>query len=309
MTDPTVVLAADTNFCKQLAVTIASLSRTTCGRLHSVFVLHDGYTSSLRARIEASACPDLEVRWLEVNAAAVDAALLPPSLPSATLFRLLVDSMLPASIDKIIYLDTDTVVRHSLAPLWETPLDSHIVGAVRDSWLWWFAQGLPWREMGLPPDVPYFNAGVLVASLEAWRAADVSTRALDLVSRYRFEDAEQGALNVIIKGDWLPLDPRWNLQGTHLTGDAAGIRALEPPGELDAAIADPAVVHFCKSLWARPWEAESQHPLRREWFEVLDTTSWCGWRPTEPTWRSLVRRRARRTKEMLLHGHSPSVRR
>jgi lipopolysaccharide biosynthesis glycosyltransferase len=302
MTDPVVVLAADANFCKQLAVTIASMARSAGGRRYSVFILHDGYPASLRARVEESASPDLEIRWLEVNAAAVHAALLPPSLPPATLFRLLVDSMLPDTIDKIIYLDTDTIVRHSLVPLWETPLDSLIVGAVRDAWLWWFAQGLPWREMGLPPAVPYFNAGVMLISLEAWRDAGVSRIALDLVKQHRFEDADQGALNATIKGRWLSLDPRWNLQGTHLTGDGAGVRAFEPVDLLDRAISDPAVVHFCKSLWTRPWESESRHLYRDEWFEHLDTTPWAGWRPPEPRSTAKLVRRVRRATATLVRG-------
>jgi lipopolysaccharide biosynthesis glycosyltransferase len=302
MTDPIVVLAADTNFCKQLAVTIASISRTSGGRPHLVFVLHDGYPADLRAKVEQSAGPDLHLSWLEVSTASVEGALLPPGLPPATLFRLLVETMLPESVDKVLYLDTDTIVRDSLVPLWETSLDSQFVGAVRDSWLWWSAQGLPWRELELSPRVPYFNAGVLLMSLDAWRAAGVSTRALDLVTRHRFQDAEQGALNAIVEGHWLPLDPRWNLQSTHLTGDRAGIRALEPPDALDAAIRDPAIVHFCKSLWTRPWEAESRHPYRAEWFELLDATAWSGWRPAEPSWAFRVSRRARRTTEVLVRG-------
>ena len=212
--------------------------------------------------------------------------------------------MLPDSIDKILYLDTDTIVRHSLVPLWETALDTALVAAVRDAWLWWFAQGLPWRDLGLSPRVPYFNAGVLLISLDVWRAADVSARALDLVGRYRFEDADQGALNAIVNGDWLPLDPRWNLQATHLTGDQAGVRALESPDLLDAAISDPAVVHFCRSLWSRPWEPESRHPYRDEWFELLDETPWAGWRPAEPGRASRIVRRARRATETLFRGYA-----
>lgn len=304
MTDPIIVLAADANFCKQLAVTIASIARASGGHPHTVFVLHDGYPADLKVRVEQSAGSGLDLTWLEVNAASVDGALLPPNLPPATLFRLLIESMLPESIDKVLYIDTDTIVRHSLVPLWETSLDSRFVAAVRDSWLWWFAQGLPWRELELSPHLPYFNAGVLLVSLDAWRAADVSARALDLVARYRFQDAEQGALNAIIEGDWLALDPRWNLQGTHLTGDRAGVRALEPPEILDAAIRDPAVVHFCHSLWTRPWEAQSQHPYRREWFELLDATWWAGWRPAEPSRAFRIARRARRTTEMLFRGHA-----
>ena len=302
MGDPVVVLAADGNFCKQLAVTVASIAQVATGQRYQVFVLHDGYTDDLQAKIAGVAGAEIDLHWFSATDTSVERGLLPTDLPPATVFRLRIADLLPASIDRALYLDADTIVRHPLTPLWETDLDGHLVGAVRDSWLWWFARGLPWRDLGVNPGLPYLNAGVLLLPLDAWRDRKLSQVALDLMARHRFADGDQGAVNMAVAGDWLHLDPRWNLQGTHLTGDDAGIRALEDPAVLDAAIADPAVVHLCRSHWTRPWEPGCEHPFRDEWFALLDTTPWAGWRPEEPSRTTRIAQRTKLAAATLVRG-------
>jgi lipopolysaccharide biosynthesis glycosyltransferase len=301
--DPIViVLAADANFCMQLAVMVASISGTTAGRAHTVYVFHDGYPPELRAKVERVAGSDVDLVWVDASSTALNQAMPDGRLPSATLFRLRVEELLPAELDRVLYLDTDMIVRHSLTPLWETDLAGSPAAAVQDSGMCWTTH-LPWRELEISPRLPYFNAGVLVIPLERWRKERTSERALDLLLRFRFRDADQAALNAIFAGSWCALDPRWNVQTHHLwAGDDADVRAMEDPDALDAAIRDPAIVHFCLGMWKRPWQPESRHRYRGEWFELLDSTDWAGWRPVEPGSLFKLKRRARRAAAELMRA-------
>ncbi|HEY3673015.1 MAG TPA: glycosyltransferase family 8 protein [Acidimicrobiia bacterium] len=304
MSDPIVVaIAADTNFSKQLAVVIASLSRVTGDRPHAVFVLHDGYTVELQAKVEQVAGTDVDLVWTDVSPSrAVTDALLPGHLPSATLYRLRLEELLPETIERVIYLDADTIVRRSLAPLWELDLDDRLAGGVRDAWINWSAQALPWRALGVSPQLPYFNCGVLLIPLGRWREHDVSAQALRLAGEYRFQDGDQGAINVTLDGAWWQLDPRWNVQSTHLDGDHVGVRAIEPPELLDEAARDPAIVHFHFGAWGRPWLPGCNHPFAHEWLDLLDTTAWAGWRPAPRSRFSKAAGRVRRAAGTLRHG-------
>lgn len=295
-----VALAADRNFCKQLAVAIASISRVASSQPYTAYVLHDGYDPAQRARVAHSAGTNVEVIWIEVDPRTTARARLTGAFPPASLYRLHLATLLPTSLERVIYLDADSIVRRTLAPLWATDVGEDLVGAVRDAILCWAALGLPWRQFEMHPGLPYFNAGVLLIPLARWRESKVSEQALELTTRHTLEHLDQSALNVLLPGRWRALEPRWNVQSHHLVGDKTNARAVEDPEQLDAALRDPAIVHLCNGPWKRPWQPESRHPYRDEWLEILDTTAWAGWRPDEPTAFTKRMRAARRSVGRLL---------
>lgn len=55
-------IAGDAAFTKQVAVTLASLSRTTSEECR-VFVLHDGFSVELRDRLAASTTDSVRLDW------------------------------------------------------------------------------------------------------------------------------------------------------------------------------------------------------------------------------------------------------
>lgn len=86
-----------------------------------------------------------------------------------TMFRLLIPNVLSAEIDKIIYLDADTIVNLDIKDFWQIELEGNIFAVV------------PEKQMGVPTELAqlcmdglvdaedYFNAGVLVIDLKQLR--------------------------------------------------------------------------------------------------------------------------------------------
>jgi lipopolysaccharide biosynthesis glycosyltransferase len=252
--------------------------------------VHDDIDPALRARIAASA-PPIEVEWLDVSSTSFEGAHLPDYLPRASLFRLELPRLLP-DLDRVVYLDADILVRSPLTELWETELGACPAAAARDMGFPFAANVLPWQELGLPPDGPYYNSGVMVLALDRWRASGVGERALRLAQEHRFQLGDQCALNVALAGAWQRLPPTWNFQRNHLRADGLPW-VVEPAAELAAAIESPAIVHFCGQRWNRPWQPECDHPYRADWYEALAATDWATWQPTR---RSPVRRVGRKVK-------------
>jgi len=301
-----VVLAADSMFTKQLAVAIASISKSVT-REHQVFVLHDGYEPALIDQLSGIASEGVSLRWLDARSSSLDDAQLPSYLPTATVFRLRIGDLLPDEIERVIYIDADVVVRKPLNELWETALNGCVLGAVRDPVVPWAAApaGLPWSEVGVAPDTPYFNAGVLVVEMGPWRSQRISEDALQFLARHRFLYADQCALNTVLAGSWTATGPQWNIQAGHLAGDGSLAWVTESHDTLAAAIDDPAIVHFNSSSMRRPWEHQCTHPYRDLWFEYLDRTPWEGWRPPAPAKPSRARifaRGVRRAGAILVRG-------
>lgn len=204
-------------------------------------------------------------------------AVLPskgPALGGRTSWiRIVLPDLLP-DLDRLIYLDADTLVLQSLAPLWATDLRGAPIAAVanivepeqRDHVV----------QLGLDP-TSYFNAGVLVMDLATMRRSD-AVRGLVAVAAQRADRMswyDQDALNVTFAGSWLALHPRWNAQNSLWTW-AEWARALFGPELLAEALSTPAIVHFEGPAVVKPWHVLGDHPLRRRYLATLAATPWAG---------------------------------
>ena len=276
--------AADSGYKRQLAVTLSSLASAHSPGTVAVTVLHQGISKRDRDRIEASVTDTLELRWIDVDPNLVRDLHCPPWLPLATLFRLTLPDLLP-ELDRVIYLDADIVVLESLSGLWRCDLGEAVLGAVRDAVSPWAAGpiGTHWRDLGLAPDSPYFNAGVLLVSLSAWRKEQVVQAAADILRAKALVYGDQDALNAVTQGCWRELPRRWNVQTMDLAGRTIGWALMRD--KIESALAEPAIIHYTTP--GKPWWIGSPHPHADLWFEHLDRTAWAGWRPQakRTTWR------------------------
>ncbi len=298
-----VVLAADEGYAMQLAVALASIATAPGGSPCSAYVLNDGIAHDVKRRVEKSGHGRVDVEWITVDPRALGSARTDARLPPSTLYRLLMPDVLPAEVDRVIYLDCDLIVRRDLGALWGLPLDGAPCAAVRDARIVSIGApgGPPWRALGVDPMIPHFNAGVMLAELDAWRQDDVGPRALEMLCSVAIPQLDQGALNAVFAGRWLRLPPTWNLQGSHFIHRNNLAWTVEPTDELEAAYADPAIVHF--SGLSKPWNPRCTHPYRDDWFAALQQTAWAGWTPP----RAILRRsvgRARRAIETLAGSRS-----
>ncbi len=286
-----IALAADAQFVMPLAVTLTSLARSHAPGELAVTVLHDGVPATDIARIERGLDGGLDLTWRRIEVDEVAGAHFSTFLTRASLFRLLLPRILP-SHDRVLYLDSDIVVTESLRPLWELDLENELLAAVRDAGAPFPVGplGTDWRELGLAPDTPYFNTGMLLIKLESWRSQEVTERALDLLRHAKPVWGDQDGLNSVLRGHWVELPRRWNLQTPDAKGE--GLAWALWRDDVERALDDPAIIHFTER--DKPWHPGCSHPLSSRWYETLDESEWRGWRPRAS--RSLHRRVAARVR-------------
>lgn len=293
-----VVTTADVGFGKQLAVLLRSIERT-----HDVGSVYVWVIAPEGTRSEIGPLPmDRFLRWVLPPIGDGEGWRLPPQFCAPTFHRLGLGTVLPGYVQRVIYLDADTVVKSSLLPLWELDLGNRVLAAVRDVGVPWVGApgGLKFRELELAPSLPYFNAGVMLVDLDAWRRLKVGDEAVAVLLKVPVNLADQCALNAAVAGDWMHLEPRWNLQARYFEESFAPVvHRLE---DLDRSVADPVIIHFSTTLIGRPWAITCNHPLKGEWFDLLDETTYAGWRPTRPSRLAGIGRRLRRAGLVMLHG-------
>jgi lipopolysaccharide biosynthesis glycosyltransferase len=270
-------MAADRNFVLPLLVSLSSISYSHEPGECTATVLHTGIDQADRDSICAELADRMTVNFIPVDMSRLDSAHYSTFLTPATLFRLLLPSHLPEEVTRTLYVDADTVTINSLRELWEFDLGTSLVAAVRDCNTPWAAGplGTDWRGLGMSPSADYFNAGLLLIPIDRWRSKGLAEASIALLKQHRARWGDQDALNAVLEGQWQELPRKWNLQ----TGDARGYGfgwALDPD-EVAEALGAPSMVHYTER--DKPWNPDSRHPLKDQWYAALDRTSRRTWRP------------------------------
>lgn len=244
-----VLMAADEQYATPLIVTVTSLlEHLRPGVGLDLYVMDAGLAPATRVKLEGAWSERLRLHWAPFD----DSKLAPlrgygyPSSTAANA-RLLAGSSLPDDVKKIIYLDADLLIQRDIAELGEIGMCGNIALAIQDSFIARYGER------------PYFNSGVMVIDLEAWRASGMEARCLEAARRLpkRTKWLDQHVLNECLAGRWRLLPPVWNKQ---FFLDVYPDWRCTPYGEEEfrEARSGPAIVHFCSST--KPWHWFCDHP-------------------------------------------------
>lgn len=202
-----------------------------------------------------------------------------------TFYRFFLGEVLEAS-ERVLYLDVDTIVLRDLSELCSMELGGSIAAVVQsyDEPHWGAVLN---QKFGLPATHRYFNAGVLLLNLKAWREAAVGESLVRCAVERRTHD--EVALNLVLSGRCTLVHPKFNV-GPHLSFFADRLyvagRYDFPATAYAEASRDPAIVHFCGG--SKPWQYNSIHPQKRMFYKYLAMTPFAGAAPTDRTLRNLV---------------------
>jgi lipopolysaccharide biosynthesis glycosyltransferase len=294
MTDPiNIVFAADANYAMPLAVALTSVA-ANCDKSRTLhfYVLQWKISDVLREKVQKSLdrqeFPNARIEWLDAPIDRIGNFKLAHNYTTPLTFaRLVLTDLLPQEVRKVIYLDCDLVVDDDIAELWDTDIGDVAIAAVRDT------AGnvsepdgiLNYRELGIPADAHYFNAGVLVMNLERWRGGNLAERVLGYLSTYHdiIQMADQEALNAVLWDDWKELEYRWNWQILHRDYRTGRQKIRWSP-----ETARKSIIHFTSG--EKPWLPACGYGEKERFNFYLDRTFWAGLRVP---WRKEIAGRAK----------------
>lgn len=297
--NPIVVLAADENFAMPLAATVRSaLDQLSPDRTLQVYVLDAGLTDTTKQRLERSwPKARYQITWVSVDPSALGVVPVSGHVNLVSYYRILMPRLLPAHVRRVIYLDADLIINTDLAQLWNCDLNGQPCLAAQDCAAPYLDCSLAvanyercrqhlgatvpianYRDLGLNPKAAYFNAGVLLVDLAAWRAADLPGKMIACLEQNKqyVRWWDQYALNVVLSGRWGALDARWN-QGANIFAYPTWSQSPYDEATFAQLRDDPYIIHFTTRY--KPWLLSCLHPRRKQFFDVVDRTAWAGWRP------------------------------
>lgn len=255
-----IFFACDDAYAPFLGVALTSiLENASPAYFYRVHILTSGFRPSVEQRLLACKTPNSEICMENMTARlkAVAASLHTRDYYSvATYYRLFIAEIF-TQYDKVLYIDADTVVPGDVAELYNTRLGNHLVAAVQEDVMSMepiFGRYVE-EVLGVPRG-DYFNAGVLVMNLRAFRAQRIQAQFLQLLQHRRFVvTQDQDYLNVLCRHHVKRLGWTWN---------------KTPCDRVSGPVLHPSLVHF-KLLW-RPWK-DAGLPYEDLFWQYADKSS------------------------------------
>lgn len=275
-----VLYTCDNNYVWLMGISAISLFETN-QHLQELTVYLLGENISLENKEELKKIGDKYRRKVEI----IDVPKLniPPSLisarwPLSAFTRLFSGIILPDDVEKVLYLDCDTIIMGDISELDSVEFNGNIAMGVKDG-----ISGAYKKNIGLHNDSPYYNAGVFLLDVNALRKVNINEKIEQYMNKYvdYTNYADQDILNGIFNGKIGELNARFNVMTIDVVHTFEEILALRRPtnfytkSELENAIISPAIIHYTTNMLViRPWFSNTDHPFASEFRKYMEMSTW-----------------------------------
>lgn len=209
-----IVCAIDETYAQHCGVMLCSLFADNPGARFQVFIISDGLTEPSRDKLTRVALGfRQQLVFLEVPARMFQSVSVSGHVSIAGYFRFLIPQILPDDVDKALFLDSDIIVKGSVAELYDQSIERYTHAAVVNPLCGPVHKAIP-ASLGMPHGSSYFNSGVLVLNLRMWREEQISERVVEYfhANAGRLHFWHHDALNATLHGRCRTCHPIWDAQ-------------------------------------------------------------------------------------------------
>lgn len=196
----------------------------------------------------------------------------------ATYSRAFIDKIMPEYVERLLYIDSDTVVVGSVSELKNFDMGEAVMaGCIANLEC---EQIKKKRYKLYSGNQIYITCGVVMFDLVNWRKADCYKMVVEILrKKKRLPTADQTVINNAIPERLLKVLPRkynyashfyhprqeakWLLAGHYLQKD-----------EVDEAMSHPSIIHFLGGAVNRPWYENSQTRRKEDYFRYKVLSPW-----------------------------------
>lgn len=282
-----VVVSTDQKFLKYTGVMLTSLLENFNSQkgikklsIHAI-ISSDVAKHDLELLKELCASYDATIEFLEIKDMKMNQFVVSGHISLATYFRIFISELLSKDIQKVIYLDSDLIIKGNISELWDIDLSEKIVAAVDDP------MGMErMADLKIPSNYSYFNAGVLVINLANWRKRQLTEQILSFIkdnpSKLIYWD--QDALNATLYDQRMSIHPKWNVQTAMYDNDYSN---LFNDSDYIYTLENPMIIHYTSA--SKPWHITNNHPLKKEFHYYFQKSPWKDTELTSNTFNHLLR--------------------
>lgn len=272
-----ILCATDDKYVPYCGVMLTSLFESNRGAEFHIYILVEQLAEESRRQFDELA----KKYGHEITVCQVDGSVfkdcpfnpVTDHVSLAAYFRLAVAEILPAEVDRILYLDCDIAVVDDISQVYNEALEGFACGVVMDEAA---VFDFHYDRLGMPKTLvhPYLNSGVLLINMDYWRKHNVFHQCMAYIaenkSRLAFHD--QDTLYGVLEGKVKYLPYRYNLQKGFLFQSYFDVFSIDSQKEILDAIDDPCIIHYTGN--SKPWMKGCAHPLTQKWLDINEKSMW-----------------------------------
>ena len=272
-----VAYSSDNNYAPYLGISMLSMLENNSDDFESIhiFIIDNGISSDNMKKLKSIA-KDYGATISFVKLDELCVGLKTDGSFSKSSFGRIFLSRLP-KIEKIIYLDSDSIVLGSFKELCQSDMTDCYVAGVQDNVYPFF------KEMiDIPKKTRYINAGFLLVNLTLWRKDHLEEKCIATINRFHgsVPHHDQGVINHVCAGRIKILHPKYNVQPPMFYLTSRQIKTISNEGhyysdtEIKDACKKPIFVHFTTDVYNRPWFSPCSHPLADCYYDYMIKSPW-----------------------------------
>lgn len=190
-------LAIDEKFVPPAGILITSILKNNPARnfLIHIFLdkLSDSSIKKLNELCEMSS--KLQIKIYCVNPELFNNLYFDKNYSVAIFYRLIAADFLSQELDELIYMDSDMLCLNSMEELFQNIPKDYLFKVVEDNGNWLSQHK---KNLSLPADFRYFNAGILYINLQKWREENISAQLIELLKQRKYNLPDQDTLNMVV---------------------------------------------------------------------------------------------------------------
>lgn len=271
-----IAYACDDNYMEQTAVSILSLIRNTKEPLR-IFIIDMGIKNSSKKKLKSmiNSNPKIGLEFIDKTILFGDFSAETTKRHTNSVYAKIFFSKIE-KIEKIIYLDSDTVINGNIKSLWEIDMEGRAIAGVET-----ICDFQIKKMLGLSVDDIFINDGIVLIDLVKWRLEKYEEKCIEFIKKYNYNPPvlSEGTINVICKNDILKISPSFNLMSSFIFFKPKDLNILAGKKLYDEivfreSIKSPIIIHYLASFYNRPWNKECKHPLKNLYLDYKKETPW-----------------------------------
>lgn len=246
-----IFFSIDKNYVQHFSVALTSLLENNKDLDLKIFVINDlqdmGIIDKTKDFIKNKYGVDLH--FINIGNRDFSIFATDSNYTNATYFRLFLEEIIPEEIEVGLILDSDLIITGSIRELVEIDMSNHYVYAANEAFVEHNVNRF--KDLGISTN-SYFNAGVMLINLKAWRKENLKDKFIAIAEKYmsKLEWYDQDILNIFFADKWGEFDKKFN---------AVHLQQKLP--------VTPIIIHYAS--YSKPWHYVDTHPYNGQYWKYL----------------------------------------
>lgn len=246
-----ILLCGDKNYIKYCGVTLTSILLSNPSENFTFHIFCDDISEQDIAKVKATTekfNTNIIIYYLDLDLLKNFSSNMGGNdhISIAAYFRFIAYSELANNIDKVLYLDSDILVKGSIAEFWNVDMNSKCAVVIEDA----YGNDMA-KRVGTEK---YFNSGVMFVDLEKWNKNDYTPICIKKATEKVYQFLDQDILNIVLDKNIIWLDKYYNYNYS--------LSRLMDKSKKPSAECLPKEVKICHFIGAsKPWHS---------WVQCID---------------------------------------